>query len=763
MSRRKWLRLVLYLNVLIVGAVIGYKVYLDVFDAEVRSVHARQVEAVQQRLEGRESFRFAVVGNIHNSIGVFERQIVPLLNASRADFVVSAGNAVSDGGEDKYRALSGTLARLDIPYLLTYGENEAAGFGGSRFYRHFGPYLYAFTAGGSRFVFLDGTGETSYAWQLRWLEEELATGDLRHTFLFVGRPILRPEDEPLFADEDDYLGPPSFRRRLIELVDRHDVDAVFSANLPLYDHRTRDGTHYVTTGGAGGLMVSDEVGFHHYVTVTASGDGPVTIDVRRLNVGQHAVFRALESLWLFVHSLFFVGYLNFLLIVSALIAVAVKLHGMVFVEKDYYPSFDLDPEPFVGAPLRVAMFTNNYLPFIGGVPISIERLKRGLTDLGKDVLVVAPRYDGEEEPETGVAARQASGAGGAYDPAADDADVLRIGSLLAFGQNDGFRLANVFTPRTVRRVKGFDPDLIHLHHPFWVGSLGLWLARRLGVPAVYTYHTRFEHYAHYVPVPGRLFRNLISHYLIRRFADKCYGVVVPTVAAREYLRAIGVKSRIVVQPTGVDREAFESVDRAAVDDLRRRLGIGDEPVLVSVSRLGEEKNVDFLVEGVAALHRRVDRDFRFLLVGEGDERERLEARVRELGLSDVVLMPGSVPAEEMPAHYHLGKAFLFASTTETQGMVVLEAMAAGLPVVAVRSSGIDDFVDDGFNGYKTAEDLEDWSERAAALLTDEALRGELSRNARATARDHDIEHFARAIVEFYAEALAEKAEERGEG
>ncbi|NIP61086.1 MAG: glycosyltransferase, partial [Gemmatimonadetes bacterium] len=94
-----------------------------------------------------------------------------------------------------------------------------------------------------------------------------------------------------------------------------------------------------------------------------------------------------------------------------------------------------------------------------------------------------------------------------------------------------------------------------------------------------TYHTRFEHYAHYVPVPGRIFRNLISHWLIRRFANKCFGVVVPTLSAREYLRAIGVKSRIVVQPTGVDREAFQEVDPAAVEALRQRLGIGDGPVL----------------------------------------------------------------------------------------------------------------------------------------------------------------------------------------
>ncbi len=162
---------------------------------------------------------------------------------------------------------------------------------------------------------------------------------------------------------------------------------------------------------------------------------------------------------------------------------------------------------------------------------------------------------------------------------------------------------------------------------------------------------------------------------------------------------------------------------------------------------------------MAALARQADVPFRFLLVGEGNERPRIEERVGDLGLEDTVLMPGAVPAEEMPAYYHLGEVFLFASTTETQGMVVLEAMAAGLPVVAVRSSGIDDLVRDGYNGFKTAEDRREWAGRARELLTDDALRAELARNAEAFAREHDIEHFAREILEFYAEALATRQEE----
>ncbi len=743
-ARKRWLRLLYYLSVTTVVIVVGYRVYLEFVDAEFESAHVQQVQAIQERLEGRESFRFAVVGNVNNSIGVFERQIIPRLNASGVDFVVSAGNAVSDGGADKYRALRGALERLEMPYLLAFGGNEASRFGASRFYRQFGPYFFAFTAGDARFVFLDSSGETSHAWQVQWLEEELTVGNASHVFLVTGRPMLRPEREPLLAEDDDYLGPPWFREALTELVEEREVDAVFAAQLPVFDHQLRNGTHHVTTGGAGGLVVGREDSFHHWVTVSVRG-GDLSVRAEALDVGQHPVFRTLESLWLFVHSLFFVGYLNFLLIVGLLVAVSVKLHGLVFVEKDYYPRFDVDPSPFVDAPLRVAMFTNNYLPSLGGVPIAIDRLRRGLTALGKSVLVVAPRY-GADEPSTG-----------------EDGDlgVLRVPSLVSF-RDGGFRLTNILLPRVRRAVRRFDPDVVHFHHPFWMSSLALWLARRLDAPAVFTYHTRLEHYADSVPLPGRLFRNLISHLLIRRSANRCLGVVVPTVSAREYLRAIGVKSRIVVRATGVEYARFHEVDPEEVAALRRRLGIGEEPVLVSVSRLSEEKNIGFMIEALGALCGRTDPPFRFLMVGDGPQRAALEARIEALGLGDRVIMPGAVPPELLPAYYHLGDVFVFASMSETQGMVVLEAMAAGLPVVAVRSSGVDDLVRDGINGYKTAADREQWLDRVHELLLNSDRRADLASGAREFARANDLTTFASEIAAFYAEVVAHHRAPRGD-
>lgn len=735
MNRQRGLKVAFYVALASLVFLLGYKAYLNFVEPDFQAVHAEQVDTVQNRLDGQESFRFVVVGNINNSVGIFERRMIPLINLSDADFLISAGNAVSGGGEDKYRALYRTLGRLSMPYLLTFGEHEQSEFGSFRFYEHFGPYFYAFSAGNAQFIFLDSTGKTPLSWQLRWLDDELAGSDAPHTFVFISHPPLTAPEATWFDDDDYYRDDEAFRTRFMELMAAHEVDAVFSANRPLYDHQQVRGTHYITTGGAGGLVMNNDRSFYHYVRVAVAGD-ELDLAVKELDIGQYPVFKTLESLWFFVHSLFYAGYLNFLLLVSALALVVIKLYGLIFVERDYYRDYDIDPAAYLEQPLRVAMFTNNYLPFIGGVPISIDRLRRGLRAQGSRVLVVAPAY-GRDAP--------------------DGEDELRLPAPLAFGQRGEFRVANPLVRGTWRKLRAFAPDIVHVHHPFWLGSLGLWFARRLRVPVVYTYHTRLEHYAHYVPLPSRLFRNLLSHWLIRRFSNKCDGVIVPTISAEEYLRAVGVRCEILIQPTGIDYRRFRDADPQRVEELRRRYAGDDATIFVSASRLSREKNVDFMLDAVAALRRSSSRAFRLLLIGDGHERERLQERIDSLGLGDTVILVGAVPQDDMAAYYHVGDAFVFTSKSETQGMVILEAMAAGLPIVAVRSSGIDDVVQHGRTGYKTPENVGRFCACLRELLDDPARRAELAANARGFARGYDVEPFAREVRHFYAKLLARHA------
>lgn len=725
------LKLAFYLTLAAILLLIGYRIYLSFFEQTYHAVHADQIERIQSR--AADGLHFAVVGNINNSVGLFERKMIPMLNRADLDFVVSAGNAVSGGGEDKYRALYRTLSHLKMPYLLTVGEKESGAFGSFNYYEHFGPYFFGFRAGGSQFLFLDSTDPDTYPFQLHWLKEQLRDPSAAHRFVFIGHPMFRATKESPLDFDNQYLDDIAFRDRLHELFREHGVDAVFSSNLHLFDHQVRDGVDYVVTGGAGGLVLNDETSFYHYVDVTTDGD-EVSISVERLDIGQHQVFKTLESLWFVIHSLFYVGHLNFLLVLGLLALLAIKLYSAIFVERDYYRNYDLDTSPWRDRPLKVAMVTNNFLPFIGGVPISIDRLRRGLEQFAHRVRIIAPSYADQDD---------------------HDLDVIRIPSLFSMGREDEFRLANPLSPRIRRGLKAFAPDIIHIHHPFWLGWTALWRARRLHVPTVFTYHTRLEHYSHFVPLPGPLFRNLIAHTAIRRFANRCTGVIVPTESAEEYLRVIGVTSPIYVHPTGIDFDRFQSVEMSAVEALREAHGIGeDERVLVSVSRLSQEKNIDFLIAALDELNRRTTRSFRCLIIGEGEERGRLQERIDALGLSDTVTLVGSVAPEEMAHYYRLGDAFVFASKSETQGMVILEAMAAGLPVVAVRSSGIDDVVKNETNGFKTAEDIERWTTAARRLLEDDALRAAMAEQAVTTARRHAIDHFARDVADTYRQILA---------
>ncbi len=727
-SHKRWLRLFFVLNLLLVAGLVTHQVWLYVAEPSFESVHTLQVADIRETLAERDAFRFAVVGNINNSVSVFRNEIVPRVNNSGADFLVSAGNAVSSGQQESYKAIYDSLEQLTMPYLLTYGENEDSDFGSYLFYEYFGPHFYSFVAGNSHFIFLDATGKSSTSWQLDWLERELSASNAEHRFIFIGLPLHDVvQNAPLF-ETDNYLNDAKLGEGIMRLAESYAVDTVFSAVAA-----TRPSTAYVTTGGAGGLLLNADSSFHHYVVVDVQGDD-VSIHPVRLNVDRPGWWRMLSSVGSTIYAFFYVSYPRFLLIVGLLTLLAMRLYQLIFEERDYYPDFDIDPTPYLNKPLRVAMVSNNYFPFVSGVSVSVERLRRGLSELGHTLELYVPRY------------REAW---------QDDKAVRRIPTLMSFGEKREFRLTNPFSLRFRRYVRRFRPDVIHVHHPFWLGSMGLFMGRRLKVPVVYTYHTRLEHYAHFVPLPSVLFRNLISHYLIKRFSNACQGVIVPTYSAEEYLRMIGVKTPTLVQPTGIDCARFAQVDGQALAELREQLAISAKRrILISVSRISQEKNIGFMLEALAELKQQGHQNLHLLMIGDGPDRENLSRQIERLGLGDHVTLAGAVPPEEMALYYHLGDLFVFASTSETQGMVILEAMAAGLPVVAVRSSGIDDVVREGFNGYKTPQNRTAWGRRIVELTENDSLRETLGHQASTFAADFDIQNFAATVASFYADVLA---------
>jgi 1,2-diacylglycerol 3-alpha-glucosyltransferase len=306
--------------------------------------------------------------------------------------------------------------------------------------------------------------------------------------------------------------------------------------------------------------------------------------------------------------------------------------------------------------LRVGFFTEVYRPVVNGVVASVDALAEGLRAGGHEVYCFTPKVPGYEET---------------------DGPVFRMPSLPL--PDTPYRLTLPLVRR--RNVQGVIKRLsiIHAHSPFITGWMGLRYARRYNIPFVYTYHTKLEEYAHYVPFDETTTR-MAAETLTRTFADMTDAVVVPTLAMGERLRELGVEARIEIIPTGIDLQRFGSGRRDPV--LRARVGVDGRRMLFFVSRLGKEKNVDLLIAALA----QAPPDLHLVIGGDGPERDALIALAANLGVSDRTTFLGAVERDALPDLYASSDAFVFPSTTETQGLVLAEALAAGALVIAADAS-----------------------------------------------------------------------------
>lgn len=385
---------------------------------------------------------------------------------------------------------------------------------------------------------------------------------------------------------------------------------------------------------------------------------------------------------------------------------------------------------------------------MGGVPISIERLAAGLRSLGHNVTVFAPTYRNQQE----------------------ELDVFRYATL---SQRfiGGIVLPNPFDHRIEQEFRRQNFDLIHVHHPMLIGRTAVYLAKKYKIPLVFTYHTRYEQYLSYVKVIAAMERcafkdngvaaelsedclyllkdRLIPFYL-HTFLKHCDFVFAPTEGMLEYLtRVCGISpARLGVLPTGLQGGQF-LVSARDKYSLRQRYGAEHVPLFLTVSRMSHEKNIGFLLESLAKLKKLSHQDFKMLLVGDGPDREEYECLSQSLGLDGNVIFIGAVPNSETAIYFSAADAFLFASKTETQGIVVLEAFAGETPVLAVKASGVSDLVQSGYNGVLTKEDTDDYAKVLADFLAGEYDRLILGQNALETALRYREEAVATQAVSYY--------------
>jgi 1,2-diacylglycerol 3-alpha-glucosyltransferase len=380
--------------------------------------------------------------------------------------------------------------------------------------------------------------------------------------------------------------------------------------------------------------------------------------------------------------------------------------------------------------LRVGFFTEIYRPVVNGVVASVDTLAEGLRSRGHQVYCFAPSMPGGTR---------------------SDGDVFRLPSL-PLPTATPYRLTLPLVGR--RNVNNIIKrlGLIHVHSLFLTGWAGLRYARRYGMPIVYTYHTQLEAYAHYVPFEPNATR-FAAVQLTRTFGNLVDAVVVPTPAVARHLRDLGVEARIDVVPTGIDVERFGAGIRD--DRLRSRFGVrGESRLVLFVSRLAREKNVDVLLRALADAN---DPSLVLVIAGDGPQREELERLAVDLHVSERVVFLGAVAGEDLPDLYASADAFVFPSTSETQGLVQAEALAAGALVIAADTQPNRDVLGDAARIVAPDHRAFAHALREIPIIPDAAA----SRRAKSAARRFSATYQVDAIVELY-QSLLEPHPDRGQ-
>lgn len=386
-------------------------------------------------------------------------------------------------------------------------------------------------------------------------------------------------------------------------------------------------------------------------------------------------------------------------------------------------------------PLHIAYYTNTYLPVVSGVVRSVQSFRQALSALGHNVFIFAQEDDYEDtEPF-----------------------IFRYPSLrLPLGVDIPAALpVSSFVDQLLPKLK---LDVIHTHHPFLLGQTAANKARDYNLPLVFTFHTQYHEYTHYIPFSQEQVQEFIKDRImnwLREYMRKCQHIVIPSESMRSILvNDYGLVDRFTVIPTGVDVTPYH---RARGESLRARWSWGDDKVIISVGRLAEEKNWTTLLQAFAlALEKQ--KNLRLVLVGDGPQASALRQLAGELGITERVLFPGRVPFEKIPKHLKAADLFAFASVTETQGLVTLEALAAGLPVAAVAGPGTQDIIDDGVQGLLVKNDPHELANGIVKLIGNPDLMARFKSAALQKAQEYDHKQLARQMLKVYKQAIQDKKE-----
>ena len=390
--------------------------------------------------------------------------------------------------------------------------------------------------------------------------------------------------------------------------------------------------------------------------------------------------------------------------------------------------------------MRIGLFTDTYPPFINGVSTSVFMLKKALERAGHQVFVVTINTEtfhyGYDENDT----------------------VVRIPGL-PIGLYD-YRVSTVYPLKAMNIIRKWKLDVIHSHTEFSVGTFARFISRQFNIPLVHTYHTLYEDYVYYI-TKGYFDKpsKKIVEYLTQFYCDKTANeLIVPTKKIYDLIKEkYNVDKNIYIIPTGIEVERFykENVNSNKVAELGKKLKITDKDfVIIFVGRMAQEKNVELLLSAQKKLVEK-NKNIKLLMVGDGPDLDNYKKTVKEYGIDKNVIFVGKVPWEDVPQYYRLADVFATASTSETQGLTVIEAMAASVAPLCINDESFKNTVEDGYNG-EIFKDEDEYVEIVRDLREHTKKLNLLQKQARLNAEIHSSKYYGERVADVYKHAIENK-------
>ncbi len=378
--------------------------------------------------------------------------------------------------------------------------------------------------------------------------------------------------------------------------------------------------------------------------------------------------------------------------------------------------------------MKIAFFTNCYKPLINGVVSSIVSLKNAYEKKGHSTYIFAPRVENYTDQEDSV---------------------FRYHSVNLTGKVK-YPIAIPLSLRARKIINEFNPDVVHVHHPFVLSMPAIMYGAKLRIPKVLTIHTQYERYAYYAsPIPQVIVNEAIKR-IIFNLAIKVDVITTPSQSMKDLISRYRIKKEVTVVPNAINLNIFQEKNEQQIREIRKQFGLSEEDVAVLyVGRISFEKNIDKIVKALAIVRDKKINNVKLLLVGEGTAMKQLKELVESLSLESLVKFVGPVNSELIKYYYQASDIFAFTSTSETFGMVIIEAFASGLPVLAVKAPGAIDIITDGFDGILVEDDISQFAERLENLITDKGLRKRLSESALKTAQLYSVDSVSEQMLNLY--------------